>query len=107
MGWNARPGPEVLIMKRSTTPANFDAGCDEQSAEQALESWISEHGSVCYIDTANPICPRFAMTCDDIERYRKAIDAFGELWICFNDEGMSEETFMSAYAAARQKTRKM
>ena len=94
----------VPVMNFSTITANLNIDNNEQKAEQALMIWISKYSNACGIDTTNPICPRFIMTCDNIEEYRQAIDEFGELWIHFNDRGLDETTFMSAYSVARQKT---
>jgi len=90
-------------MKLSTVIANSVVDdSNEQRAEQALKDWISEHINVCEIDTTNLICPRFIMLCDNIHRYQRAVDAFGALWINFNNVGVSEVTFMSAYCIARK-----
>jgi len=89
-------------MKHSTGIAKFGLNSNEQHIEQAMNGWISQYGNVCEIDTSNFLRPRFISTCDNIDRYRHAIDSFGELWINFNDAGFSEFSFMSAYCTARK-----
>jgi hypothetical protein len=92
-------------MKRSTITANFAVVGSEKAegAERALERWICRYSKACGIDVTNPICPRFIMANDSIESYKQAVAAFGELWIYFNDAGLDEASFMSAYSAAQQK----
>ena len=93
-------------MEVSIITASF--GVDEQSAAiQALKNWIIEHGHVCGVDATDHLCPKFIMICDDnIDGYRQAVRVFSELWVEFNDVGLSEADFMSAYRAARQKVDK-
>jgi len=91
-------------MNLSTMTVNFVVGSNEHKARQALEDWICKYGNACGIDTANPERPRFFMASDCIKTYQQAINDFGELWISFNDAGLDEITFMSAYNAALQKT---
>jgi len=89
-------------MEPSTVTAIVVTGSSEQRVERALEDWVCDHGNVCEIDTTNLISPRFIMLCDDIDRYRKAIDEFCALWVIFNDAGINEATFMSAFYIARK-----
>ena len=83
----------------------FKIGNTELRAQQAFENWISTYGAFCEIDITSLTCPRFVMTCNSNDMYQQAVNTFGELWVTFNDAGMSEVEFMSAYSMVRQKLR--
>jgi len=94
-------GLEVLIML-SNVAANFGADSIEHRVEQALIKWVHKYINACEIETVNPVSPKFVMKGDNVEWYRQAVAVFGELWVNFSNEGLSESAFMSAYGAARQ-----
>ena len=86
----------------SNVTANFGGDSLEQRVELALIKWVRKYTSACEIETANPVSPKFVMIGDNVEWYRQAVAVFGELWVNFSDEGLSESAFISAYVAARQ-----
>jgi len=86
----------------SNVTANFGGDSLEQRVELALIKWVRKYTSACEIETVNPVSPKFVMIGDNVEWYRQAVAVFGELWVNFSNEGLSESAFMSAYGAARQ-----
>ena len=93
-------------MDISITTVNIKFDEHEQRAEQALKNWIIDHGHVCGIDDSHHLCPKFIMICDNVHGYRRAVEVFSEIWIEFNDAGLSEAVFMSVYRSARQSIEK-
>ena len=90
-------------MEFSDKNINLEIDSIEQHVAHAFENWINKYGAVCNIDITTLTCPRFVMICNCNDMYQQAVNTFGELWVTFNDAGLSEVDFMSAYSVVRQK----